>query len=224
MSGDAVFGLDLDELSWVAEFQIYLDRVDQRHANANDPESKRRRGIDQLKVLAVCLGRHAVLGNSVFYEDIQNLVFELESLDRGRHPEILKPSVGQSLKGRSTPKDDDFKSFVLTAHQLAIESGCSKTEADSEIAKMLTRAGFCGTQHSNRAASGARGFPKSTLVTWRTNLPSLGSLEAELLDKRISRFKLSLQAQADQKKSKTQLLAWVEMVIIKSTFLRALRS
>ena len=210
---------ELTQRTWIVEFQRKLDLVDICHDAANTPATKRARLLDQLRVIGFCLDAHADLRNPALYDDLYDFVLDLEALDEGRQPAILKP---EKLRGRSTPREVEFKSYVLVAHELAVRAGCPRTQADAEIAKMLTRCGFTSAQHVARTVDDRSGFPHSTILTWRTNMPAVGTKAARVLERRLSRFLPYVVAMLEKRRSRAEILAWIENVIIKSRYVRRL--
>lgn len=213
---------DEDQRRWVVDFQTRLDQVDLRHDHAQSPIEKRRRVCDQLRVIAIHLDQHPNLRNSAFYDDLFELVLDLEALDRGRQPETLKAVTDK--KGMATTREDEFKNYVLLAHRFAVLAGCKVTEADGEVAKMLARADFGGTKKADREISTRVGFPTSTIANWRANPFHPNTLEAKVLEKRYARLSPILSDMAAAGRSKSDMLQWIERTVIEAPILRRLRT
>lgn len=212
---------DLAQRAWVVEFQRQLEKVDIRHDGAQHPVDRRARVIDLLRVIGVYLDRHSELRECSFYDDLYNLVLDLQALDRGRQPDTLKPVDGP--KGKATPRDDEFKCYVLLAHRLAVHAGCKVTEADREIAKMLARARFGGARQADHDNASHGRFPMSTIANWRTNPPRAGDFESVVLETRAAKFIPTIDAMLAAGNTKSAILLWIERAVVQSPVLRFLR-
>lgn len=212
---------DLAQREWAVEFQAQLDKVDVRHHDVCDPVGKRARVIDVLRVIGVYLDQHSELRHCGIYDDLYNLVLDLQALDRGRQPDTLKPVGGP--KGKATPRDDEFKCYVSLAHRLAVRAGCNLTEADREVAKMLARGRFSGTKQADHEHVGQWRFPASTITNWRTNPPAAGDFEARVLETRVDKFLPSVDAMLAEGSSKSTILLWIERAVVQAPVLKSLR-